>query len=200
MKLKIKATHVCMYVAVCNQSCRHRELHRHYDWCDRECTYGGVTRDAPICYPATEDRELTFVERYKEYNKDGANFGTLWWVYYTFIEFYWQATRSTFSAITSASRIGFKGPINIISDGYWLVFLSPFAIALIMLIGLVINDGQRFGVISGTDNQINSVLVKHLDGHERWALATYNITEVRNGYLTRDDVIGDMNFSQWHLP
>lgn len=78
------------------------------------------------------DRILTFTERYKEHNKGETIFGTVWWGFYTFTEFYSQAL-----GILACEGFGF--PRGLIYDGYWLVFLSPFVLAYwILLLPMVL--------------------------------------------------------------
>lgn len=137
MKLNIKAKNICKYARNLNCDCPHAGNHNHGDGCNRKCDYDKSEGDGYRCEQVSPARSVSFLDRYREHNNNKTVFGTLWMGYYTCIEFYWQIVKSTIRAIAATSCVGFKGPMNIIRDGYWLVFLSPFALIYWILLAII---------------------------------------------------------------
>ena len=111
-----------------SESCGHRFSHScaEGEICKTSCNWNGEI--LPVeCKEVRASRSLTFSERYKEHNKEGLIFGTVWMGFYTFTEFYRQAL-----GILACEGFGF--PKGLIYDGYWLVFLSPLVLVYWILL------------------------------------------------------------------
>jgi hypothetical protein len=138
MKLKIEAVNICRFANRCgDDECKHRTKHYHSNSCNVNCLRDKTEDTSDSCENVEAERHLTFIERYKEHNNDGAIFGTLWMLYYTCIEFYQQLSLAVAGRILRFLGIGFAGPINMIYDGYWLVFLSPFVLVYWIILSII---------------------------------------------------------------
>lgn len=128
MKLKIESKNACRGSETCKDTnCRHYGLHSDNSFCKTPYTKHEGKCSLFPCYEAEPERLVTFIERYRDHNKEETIFGTVWMGFYTFTEFYGQAL-----GILACEGFGF--PRGLIYDGYWLVFLSPFVLAYWILL------------------------------------------------------------------